>query len=98
MTGDGETLRRLTAVATGRVQNVGFREFVRHEAVSRDITGYVRNSDDGRRVELVAEGDVTQLAALLDAVRTGPRFAHVGHVEYSYNDASGGFARFSVEL
>jgi acylphosphatase len=88
----------LQAVVTGRVQNVGFREFVRHEAASRGITGYVRNSDDGQRVEFVAEGDDTALAALLEAVHRGPRFARVEHVETEYSEASGGFSRFSVEL
>ena len=91
------TLKRLQAVVTGRVQDVGFREFVRHEAVSRDLTGYVRNSDDGLRVEVVAEGDEAALAELVDRLHVGPRFAHVESVETSYSDAGGGFARFSVE-
>ena len=91
-------MRRLQAVVSGRVQGVGFREFVRHEAASRGITGYVRNSDDGQRVELVAEGDDLALAGLLDALHTGPRFAKVEHVESEYSDGSGGFGKFSVEL
>jgi len=84
-------------VVTGRVQDVGFREFVRHEAASRGLTGYVRNSDDGHRVEVVAEGEDAPLAELVERLHVGPRFAHVEHVESSYSDAGGGFARFSVE-
>lgn len=84
-------------MVTGRVQDVGFREFVRHEAASRGLTGYVRNSDDGVRVEVVAEGEDAALAELVERLHAGPRFAHVESVETAYSDAGGGFARFSVE-
>ncbi len=91
-------MKRLQAVVMGRVQGVGFREFVRQEAASRRLTGYVRNSDDGRSVELVAEGDEAALDALLELLRRGPRFAHVDHVESAFSEASDAFGRFSVEM
>ena len=78
---------------------VGFRAFVRREASSRGITGYVRNGDDGASVvEVVAEGDESALAALVDALRSGPRFARVDRVETTFSEASNGFRRFSVEM
>lgn len=82
----------------GRVQGVGFREFVRSEAASRGIAGWVRNSDDGQCVELVAEGDDDALAALLERLHEGPRFARVEAVESEYSEASAGFSRFSMEM
>jgi acylphosphatase len=82
----------------GRVQGVGFREFVRHEASSRGITGWVRNGDDGQCVELVAEGDDEALAALLEMLHTGPRFARVDAVESEYSEAGAGFSRFGMEM
>ena len=85
-------------MVTGRVQGVGFREFVRQEAASRGITGWVRNSDDGRGVEFVAEGEEPALASLVASVRQGPRFAKVDDVVCEYSDASCGFSRFSVEM
>lgn len=97
MTSDG-TVRRLQAVVSGRVQGVGFREFVRQEASSRGLAGYVRNSDDGRDVEVVAEGGTDALTELLAALHGGPRFAQVAHVEASYSEANLGFSKFSVEL
>jgi acylphosphatase len=80
------------------VQGVGFREFVRREAMSRGITGYVRNSDDEQRVEVVAEGEEAALDGLLAALNEGPRFSRVARVEAEYSEAGRGFARFSVEL
>ena len=91
-------MKRLEAVVKGRVQGVGFREFVRHEAATRGITGYVRNSDDGRDVELVAEGDDAAIDDLARVLHEGPRFARVAQVEERYSEAGGGFAKFSVEL
>ncbi|MEK7693124.1 MAG: acylphosphatase [Chloroflexota bacterium] len=91
-------MRRLKAVVVGSVQGVGFRAFVRREASWRGITGYVRNGDDGDSVEVVAEGDESALAALVDALRSGPRFARVDRVETTFSEASNGFRRFSVEM
>jgi acylphosphatase len=91
-------VKRVQAVVSGRVQGVGFREFVRHEAATRGITGYVRNSDDGRNVEVTAEGDDAALDALVQRLHDGPRFARVDRVDVTYSDAGGGFAKFSVEM
>jgi acylphosphatase len=91
-------VKRLEAVVKGRVQGVGFREFVRHEASTRGITGYVRNSDDGRDVELVAEGVDAAIDDLARVLHEGPRFARVEQVDERYSEAGGGFAKFSVEL
>lgn len=91
-------MQRLQAVVSGKVQGVAFRDFVRREASARGITGYVRNGDDGRSVEVVAEGDDAALAALAEALHTGPRFAQVDRVDTTYSEASNGFSRFSVEM
>jgi acylphosphatase len=92
------SMKRLQAVVSGRVQGVGFREFVRHEAATRGICGYVRNSDDGRRVEVVAEGDDAAIEDLVRILHSGPRFAVVDDVDAEFSEASRGFAKFSVEM
>ncbi|HEX8198954.1 MAG TPA: acylphosphatase [Isosphaeraceae bacterium] len=51
----------------GRVQGVGFRYTARRLAGGFPVSGYVRNLADGR-VELLAEGDVADVAAFLDAI------------------------------
>lgn len=91
-------MQRLHAVVHGRVQGVGFREFVRHAAMSHGVTGYVRNSDDGRSVEVVAEGNEVAIGSLLAALHSGPRFSKVERVDAEYVEAGGGFSRFSVEM
>jgi acylphosphatase len=51
----------------GHVQGVGFRFTVRHIAKGFDVTGWVRNLQDGR-VELQVTGDEEEVRAFLDQV------------------------------
>lgn len=60
--------RRLQLFYSGRVQGVGFRYQVRRLAAAFEVVGFVRNLADGR-VELVAEGSVTELKDFQQAVR-----------------------------
>ena len=65
---------------SGRVQRVGYRDWVVRTAQRLGVKGWVRNLNDGR-VELLAEGEEEALGALADACREGPPLAHVEHVE-----------------
>ena len=60
----------------GRVQGVGFRAFVEHEALKHHVGGWVRNRRDGT-VEAVFSGEATAVAAAVDACRRGPFGARV---------------------
>ena len=64
----------------GRVQGVGFRDYVQRVASALGVTGYVRNLDDGR-VEVYAAGSPAQLSDLAAALRKGPRMSDVRGVE-----------------
>jgi acylphosphatase len=55
----------------GRVQGVGYRAFVEHEALKRGIEGWVRNRRDGS-VEAVFAGPRETAAAMIAACRQGP--------------------------
>lgn len=71
---------------TGRVQGVGFRHHLRHEARRLQLSGWVRNCHDGS-VEACIAGFPDALAALLVWAHRGPKLAKVEqvHVE-SLND------------
>lgn len=66
-------------VVSGRVQGVGFRWFVEHEARVLGVAGWVRNRQDGA-VEVMASGTNDQLRALFDKLKQGPRAARVDDV------------------
>ncbi|MBI2723700.1 MAG: acylphosphatase [Chloroflexi bacterium] len=89
-------MRRLHAFVSGRVQGVGYRDFVRSAALRLDVSGWVRNGEDGR-VEVVAEGDDATLQALLGALREGPRYGRVDDVTCEFSDAERVFRGFRIE-
>lgn len=89
-------LQRLTARVTGRVQGVGYRWWVVDTATRLGLVGWVRNADDERAVELVAEGKPAPLDALQSQLADGPGAAWVDEVESSRGPASGGMTRFEI--
>jgi acylphosphatase len=64
----------------GRVQGVGFRYFAQRVAEQHGISGWVRNTPDGR-VEIEAEGDDHAMHQFEHQVSTGPAGAHVDVVD-----------------
>jgi acylphosphatase len=78
---NGEQTRRLpkqqknrrTNYFSGHVQGVGFRYTARHAANGRQVSGFVRNLDDGR-VELVMEGADGEMDGVLEGIQ-----AELGH-------------------
>jgi len=72
----------------GRVQGVGYRAWVDHEARARDLEGWVRNLRDGS-VEALFAGAEDVVAAMIAACRRGPSLARVDdlHEEGGHPDA-----------
>lgn len=64
---------------SGRVQGVGFRYFVRGEALRQGLRGYVINLADGR-VEFLLQGEAGAVDQVLESIRRGPRHARVDSV------------------
>ena len=65
---------------SGRVQGIGYRDWVVRTAQRNRLTGFVRNLKDGR-VEILAAGGEEPLQALVESCREGPAMARVDHVE-----------------
>ena len=60
----------------GRVQGVGYRAFVEHEALRRGLEGWVRNCRDGS-VEAAFKGEEAVVADMIEICRRGPYSARV---------------------
>lgn len=88
---------RLHAIVEGRVQGVGFRQFVFEYATLLDLKGWVRNRRDGS-VEVLAEGPRETLDKLLIALQRGPRMSYVTGVNPQWLQATGEFASFEVRM
>ncbi len=81
MSGAETSVQRATFFVRGTVQGVGFRWWTRARALELGLTGFARNTADGR-VEVLAQGDPAALAALERLLREDPSTARrPGHVE-----------------
>ena len=88
--------QRLTARVRGRVQGVGYRWWAMQVATRLGLVGWVRNSDDERAVEVVAEGEADALDELESLLADGPGAAQVDGVDVSRSPAAGGMTRFEI--
>jgi acylphosphatase len=88
---------RLTAWVQGRVQGVGFRWWVRANALELGLAGYAENLTDGR-VKVVAEGAdaaCRELLGRLDAQVWPRRPGTVSRVTYRWAEPAGSLAGFA---
>ena len=87
---------RRYACAAGRVQGVGFRMFVRQQAVMNDITGWVMNMSDGT-VTMELQGDANAVEAALTAMRAGNYFICVDRLNVEEREPVDGERDFSIK-
>ena len=82
-------------MVSGRVQGVFFRQETEERALRLSVTGWIRNTHDGR-VEAVFEGEKENVERLVEFCRRGPTHAHVIRVEVSWEKHLGEFEEFSI--
>ncbi|MCW5689854.1 MAG: acylphosphatase [Pseudolabrys sp.] len=75
-------------IVHGRVQGVGYRAFVEHEAKRRDLQGWVRNCGDGT-VEALLSGNAATIEDMIAICRRGPFGARVDAIDRNPGHASG---------
>ncbi len=86
--------RCVQVLITGRVQGVGFRAWMRDQAISRTLSGWVRNRPDGA-VEAVFCGSPEMVGAMIEACKEGPRWSNVAKVEVS-DESQGPGGAFTI--
>jgi len=92
----GEVLKvRAHVFVRGRVQGVFFRSETQYEANRRNVSGWVRNTRDGR-VEAVFEGEKEDVEKLIDFCRRGPPGARVTKVDVHWENYTGEFKDFRI--
>jgi acylphosphatase len=84
MTEDEDRVRARLHI-TGRVQGVAYRANTEEAAKERGLSGWVRNTDDGR-VEAVFEGDPETVEEMIEWCQTGSPRAEVDEVDVEYEE------------
>jgi acylphosphatase len=85
---------RLTAWVQGRVQGVGFRWWVRWNALELGLVGAAENLVDGR-VKVIAEGSKGCCVALLERLEGADAPGKVAQVTFRWDQSRGNIAGFT---
>lgn len=80
----------------GLVQGVGYRYFAQRSAARHQVSGYVRNLDDGR-VEAFAQGAERQVEAFKHDLSAGPTYSSVEEIEEIVLDPIRDYSTFRIE-
>ena len=86
---------RAHVLVSGRVQGVFFRYETRKRAREKGVTGWVRNTLDGR-VEAIFEGEKENVDYMIEFCRRGPPAARVTKVEVRWEPYKGEFREFQI--
>src|SRR5437016_5725032 len=87
--------QRLHVFYSGQVQGVGFRYTVKSLAHGFEVTGTVRNLPDGR-VELVVEGQRSELEEFRKAIADSELGHFIGGEETRWSEAKNEFRGFEI--
>lgn len=81
---------------SGSVQGVGYRQFVKQNALKLGLTGWVRNTEDGR-VEAVFQGDETHIENMIAKCKKGPFLAEVERIGFEWETIDKRFEDFRIQ-
>jgi len=88
-------MKAVNIIVNGKVQGVGFRNFIETKAVKLNLNGYVKNCPSGE-VEIWAEGIESELLHLIEYAEKGSLFSKVNKVDISWTEPSNKFIGFSI--
>ncbi len=87
--------KRLEITIFGSVQGVFFRQSTEELANKLNLTGWIKNQNDGT-VKVVAEGPEKNLKKLLEFCHQGPSSAQVDQLEEKWTEAKNEFKDFTT--
>jgi acylphosphatase len=87
--------KRVHLFITGRVQGVFYRSSTKEIAQKLCLKGWVRNLSDGR-VEVLAQGDESNLKDCISWAWQGPAGAFVTDVSITWEDTALEFSDFRI--
>jgi len=82
-------------VATGKVQRVGYRDFIEQYAKEHDIYGWIKNNENGS-VEIVLQGTPDELKACIEILHEGSLLAQVDSLAVDWGTPKKQFDEFKI--
>lgn len=90
-----DNFKRVEITVSGRVQRVFFRISAVKEAKKLDLTGWVKNINDGS-VKILAEGEEENIKKLIEWSQAGPLLAKVADIEVKWLKGKSEFTDFQI--
>lgn len=72
---------RYNILVKGKVQGIGFRYFVQLMAKQMNLTGWVKNLDNGS-VQMEIQNSTCDIEIILEKLKTGNKFSKVNEIQY----------------
>lgn len=88
-------MKRYHVIVEGRVQGVGFRSHCTMLALQNNLTGTVRNMDNGM-VEIFIQGEPSGIDRFLEELPSGNRFVRVDDITVKEVPVVAGEKKFSA--
>ena len=82
-------------LVTGKVQGVFFRQATKVVATKNNVTGWVKNLENGQ-VEILIEGDDKNVKSVIDWCHNGPANSRVDEIKIEQQEFSGRYSNFEV--
>ena len=89
-------MKRANIIAKGKVQKVGYRDYVQDIARELGITGYVENLEDGT-VKIVCEGEEAKVEEFIENIKVKKDFMDVSATSVEYEAPTGEFKLFKIK-
>jgi len=89
-------MKRGKIIAKGKVQKVGYRDFVQDSARELGINGYVENLEDGT-VKVICEGKEPKIEEFIRDIKVKKDFLDVSDVSVKYEEPTGEFKVFKIK-
>ena len=88
-------MKRAVIIAKGKVQKVGYRDFVQDSARELGIIGHVENFEDGN-VKIVCEGKEAEINEFIKSIKVKRDFIDVVEAPVEYQEPTGEFKLFKI--
>jgi len=89
-------MKRAIIIASGKVQKVGYRDFVQDSARELGITGYVENLEDGN-VKIVCEDEEAKIEEFIRDIKVKKDFIYVSETSVKYEAPTGDFVQDKIK-
>ncbi len=88
-------MEEIEAIISGRVQLVMFRDFAQRQARKLNLTGFVKNNNDGT-VTAIAQGATSALTAFIAHLKSGSFLSRVDSIAVEWRTPTTTFTDFLI--